>query len=1339
MTPNRETIRIFVSSPGDVSSERFVAEKVIKRLQEEFTEECVLEPIFWEHEPLTATASFQEELISPAVTDIVVCILWSRLGTRLPKKVAGDRHLTGTEYEFEEAFKARSERGYPHLLVYRKTARPIADLSDRQRRREAVEQIEALEAFIDRWFHDEAGALIAAFHPFDDSATFEDNLAHHLRKLIERRLGERGIKLGSHAGPPPSWFGASPFRGLAVFEPEHAPIFCGRTKAIGEAIDQLKRLAAMRRAFLLILGSSGCGKSSLVRAGMIPLLTQPNVIEGVRECRYVLVRPSSAQGDLFLMLATAVAEALPELLRDGTGLAELAESMRHDAKLTVALIKGALNLAASQSESSPEARLPRICLLLVVDQLEELFTLYSDRPQVLSQFAELLHELACHPMSRTLVIATLRSDFYHHLLQQPKFAEMQAETAQYVLQAPSISEITQIIRMPAQAAGLRFDQDSTGASLDDVLRDEAARDPSVLPLLEFALDELYRMADGARLLRFEDYTALGGVAGALARRAEEVFVSQSADVQAAFPAVFRELVAFNNASDDSPTSCAAQMTKFTTAASHKRLVDVLVNARMLVSDRATDGSVIVRVAHESLLARWSRLAEWLKQNQRLLKVRDQVVSAAARWLTEARGDDFLLPSGKPLIEAEELLTTDMVLSSDSSRFISASQSYARRQKFRWKALQAAVVAVILIGSAVSIKFGLDASENSKIVEKQATEVATTNEKLDQANQALNSSLARALRGSIGTGELLAASDAEIESLQELASLRTKLDTTKFLNDFTLTLDSTARLAKRAEFVLQATIACDREQRRKFEELMLKKLREADLPQEQLSELAMVWYKSECVNSVIDEIVAPILFDRLQQKGFKEHQDYLAFSEIAGRLNSDKGRPLLEKAAKQVYETLSRKRNRLVGLQYEAYAYALLSKHLPSEDRAQCHNVIAEGLSEAVKASPEWYEKNSLSHWISPLAAAMKDQSGPLLESAAETLLRELDNGTDAVKYSQIAGELAAIAHWLPREDANRISNLVCRRLITESLATTNASAADSFAGGLCELGRYMSVDVLRDDLNRLLSLTKWATVVGSTAQALAEAIDVLELSDARELSIVYAPELVSRFRRAKLGSWSPFITRALAKMLPHLDQTLQKELMDLLSTRLQETIPKSRSMDDYDWGFWAKSVNPLIPWIESDTLSEFIQPLDEMLLIPDKLQEPTNRLSKNIARTQSGDLAECRLKIARIQNASDVDRWREYVALNQLNLVAGLFLSPSTMPDYPPISMSILQDNVIELRKRLEYVLLDYDQPLPVGLLQDFLNHPFCVSIARQTVLDALGRQTGRNFKDHWEAMELTQ
>ncbi len=142
------TLRIFISSPGDVGQERVIAGRVIERLAGEFGDSVTLDAVLWEHEPMRATSHFQEQIIRPSETDIVVCILWSRLGSRLPegfRRADGSTFASGTEWEFEDAAAAYRARGAPDLLVYRKTLEAFASLSDRESYLRRLEQKEALD------------------------------------------------------------------------------------------------------------------------------------------------------------------------------------------------------------------------------------------------------------------------------------------------------------------------------------------------------------------------------------------------------------------------------------------------------------------------------------------------------------------------------------------------------------------------------------------------------------------------------------------------------------------------------------------------------------------------------------------------------------------------------------------------------------------------------------------------------------------------------------------------------------------------------------------------------------------------------------------------------------------------------------------------------------------------------------------------------------------------------------------------------------------------------------------------------------------------------------------
>ena len=199
--------------------------------------------------------------------DILISIFWTRVGTELPDDFrvlpGGRRYPSGTAYELLTALQASKAKGVPDVYVFRKTADAILPLADAERRRQAQTQIEALEAFWSEWFKSEQGHFKAAFQTFGNADEFE----RQGEQLLRQWLDSHGL-----LGPRLLWSRAkgSPFRGLAPFEAEHTAIFFGRDRVIDEACRRL--VAAVERAtpFLLIVGASGVGKSSLARAGLHP-------------------------------------------------------------------------------------------------------------------------------------------------------------------------------------------------------------------------------------------------------------------------------------------------------------------------------------------------------------------------------------------------------------------------------------------------------------------------------------------------------------------------------------------------------------------------------------------------------------------------------------------------------------------------------------------------------------------------------------------------------------------------------------------------------------------------------------------------------------------------------------------------------------------------------------------------------------------------------------------------------------------------------------------------------------------------------------------------------------
>ncbi|MEI7607345.1 MAG: SUMF1/EgtB/PvdO family nonheme iron enzyme, partial [Rhodospirillaceae bacterium] len=656
-----QPLRIFISSPGDVNDERRRAALVITKLKREFSRFFDLSAVLWEYEAMTASGHFQDIIERPSNTDIVVVILWSRLGTPLPtdkyQSPLDERvPVTGTEWEYEEALKSSLETKLPEILVYKKLGEGIARFSRKEQLDQARMQWEALESFWTRYFVAPDGSFKTAFNSFKSLDEFEEQLEAHLRQMLRQRLPE--VAEGAASGTI-VWHEGSPFRGLEVFDLDHAKIFFGRERAEREVTEALVKRAGRGCAFLLVLGASGIGKSSLVRAGVLPNLMAPGVVERVDGWRHVAFRPGEGGGDLFDGLARALVtqkRALPELEAAGIDAATLAEQWRGNPAQAALPLRPGLRLAAMALPRSVEAPLPELRLVVVADQLEELFSLRQITPEHAAAFVRLLEGLA---RGGVWVIATLRSDFYHRCVEIPELAALAAGEGSYHLAPPGAAEITQMIQRPAEAAGLRFETATdSGLGLDAVLQEAAARDAASLPLLEFALDELYRRdvaekTGGGSVLTFATYRTLGGLEGAIGNRAESECAALPAPMLAALPSVLRALVTIG---DDSDTATARTAPRGELASTPERafVTDQLLKARLLVGSGDESGAT-VRVAHEALLSHWPRYAELIEHDRDFLRARGRVAAAERLWRTEGRDTSRLLPEGNPLAEGERLL------------------------------------------------------------------------------------------------------------------------------------------------------------------------------------------------------------------------------------------------------------------------------------------------------------------------------------------------------------------------------------------------------------------------------------------------------------------------------------------------------------------------------------------------------------------------------------------------------------------------------------------------------------------------------------------------------------
>jgi tetratricopeptide (TPR) repeat protein len=683
----RQRLRIFVSSPGDVMAAREVTAQVAEKLAHEYARFCTIEPYLWEYEPMLASGHFQDSIDPPSRFDVVILILESRLGTPLPERTAvreyrgmdGRTPVTGTEWEFEEALVAARAHGSPDILVYRSSKMAAVDTWDAQRRQAVLRELEALDGFWSRHFAHQ-GTFRGGYAKFNSLDEFSGKLEHDLRACVQRRIdklrpeerSQHGVRLWPQA----------PFRGLESYQFEHAPIFFGREEAVGAALLRLLTNGQAGRPFLLVLGASGSGKSSLVKAGVLPRLMVPQRVSGVAFLRRVVFHPGDAQAgeDLFDALARRLTAGdgdsigLPELLGSSMSVQDLGRHLRESAAhpdMPFAMVLD--QLAAVAREQGRMLRYEQARLVLEVDQFEELFTSERVLPEERRQFVQLLAALVRSGL--VWVIATLRADFWHRTAETPELVQLADGQGRVDVLPPTSAELSQMIRGPAEAAAIHFElHPVSGIPLNDAIAEAAAGEPGALPLLSYLLDQLYRRdieEAGGDTLTYASYNALGGLKGAIATRADAVVAAQPPQVQAALRQVLFALVQMSatEGAVEHAVARRAPLLDFPEGSAKQQLIRALLDpaARLVVADATGSKSATVRLAHEALINEWQAARDYVAANAEALKVRRRLEERYARWRSLA-GEATGARLGRTVFRREPGLLTDLDLT-DGKRLL----------------------------------------------------------------------------------------------------------------------------------------------------------------------------------------------------------------------------------------------------------------------------------------------------------------------------------------------------------------------------------------------------------------------------------------------------------------------------------------------------------------------------------------------------------------------------------------------------------------------------------------------------------------------------------------------
>jgi tetratricopeptide (TPR) repeat protein/energy-coupling factor transporter ATP-binding protein EcfA2 len=486
--------------------------------------------------------------------------------------------------------------------------------------------------------------------------------------------------------------GLEPYRGLDSFYEKHARLFFGRDGCIKELVTKVEQ-----GGMIAVIGQSGCGKSSLVHAGLVPRVRSGHLAEG-KKWRIVIVTP-----DIHPLNKLA-----DELCRQQTeqGIeplgepAKIAQMLEHE--------EGSLaRLVTHLMKERPEATR----LLLVVDQFEELATL-SD-PGERSAF--LRQMIAAVKEGRLIVVFTMRQDFNDEFMgRHPDFA---AAVGERVLRLGKMETtgLREAVTRPAELMGLVFESGLVDRILEDV-----GEEPGNLPLLQFALTKLWKGRDGARLTH-QVYAEIGGVKGAIAAAAEKAYESLNAEEQEITRKIFTRLVQVSENKDGPNTRRRATYAEFSDQA--KPVIKKLADARLLVAGGDDSGQARedsradqVEFAHEALIQNWPRLGQWLASDREFLLWRQTLWRALNEWKDE--GEDDALLRGKSLRNAEEQLGKRAAdLSESEVDFIAGSAAHQGEQRRvqekyrRRRRAGVAVAAVIILASLGYAWWALRKSQN----------------------------------------------------------------------------------------------------------------------------------------------------------------------------------------------------------------------------------------------------------------------------------------------------------------------------------------------------------------------------------------------------------------------------------------------------------------------------------------------------------------------------------------------------------------------------------------------------------------------------------------------------
>ena len=425
--------------------------------------------------------------------------------------------------------------------------------------------------------------------------------------------------------------GVCPYKGLTYFDcnDEDPKYFYGRTALTDQLLDQVRQ-----SNFLAIVGASGSGKSSVLRAGLLHQLKVGRKVSGSDQWQIKIMVPG--EHPLQNLALTFVDTTLPSL--------ERAEQLGRAEGLIREGAEGLRRLVQTSGASR---------VLLVVDQFEEAFTLCQDVTERQQFFACILNVLNISNRKLCLILG-MRADFFGKCLEQ-EYSGLAKQIEQHLVAVPPMSrgELQEAIEQPAKRVELAVEPELSRQMLEDV-----EGSPGSLPLLQYTLTEIWKQqTDGC--LRLTAYLQLGRVAGTLQKRATEVYESFPDKQRGTVKHTFLALTQLGEGTEDTRRRVLkadlvnAQHSESAVDAVLKRLADekLVVTSEIVGKGIESGRAAVVDVAHEALIRHWSLLRKWLEESRDLLRQSRKMEALAEEWRTQGKKPDYLL-QGRQLSDAK---------------------------------------------------------------------------------------------------------------------------------------------------------------------------------------------------------------------------------------------------------------------------------------------------------------------------------------------------------------------------------------------------------------------------------------------------------------------------------------------------------------------------------------------------------------------------------------------------------------------------------------------------------------------------------------------------------------